>query len=104
MNRLKIPVLPHIVNALIILSIFSTTNSYVFSASRSMVGLAHRGMAPKILLRQSKRGLPYIAVTIVLLATCLSYLAVSAQTAVVLNWWISLVGSATLINWTGIGL
>jgi len=70
MNRLKIPVLPHIVNALIILSIFSTTNSYVFSASRSMVGLAHRGMAPKILLRQSKRGLPYIAVIIVLLATC----------------------------------
>lgn len=31
--------------------------------------------------------------------TCLSYLAVSAGTAKVLNWWISLVTASQLLNW-----
>lgn len=52
MNRLRIQVLPDIVNALVLASAFSAGNSYVYCASRSLFGLALEGKAPKILTRQ----------------------------------------------------
>jgi len=39
MDRLRIPVLPHIVNALVFTSAFSAGNSFVYCASRSLYGL-----------------------------------------------------------------
>jgi hypothetical protein len=51
MNRLRIQVLPDIVNALVLASAFSAGNSYVYCASRSLFGLALEGKAPKILTR-----------------------------------------------------
>lgn len=51
MNRLRVQVLPDIVNALVLASAFSAGNSYVYCASRSLFGLALEGKAPKILTR-----------------------------------------------------
>lgn len=104
MNRLQIPVLPSLVNALILVSIFSTTNSFVFSASRAMLGLAQKGQAPKVLGRLNKQGVPWVSVLITLAVGGLSYLSISTSAAKVLDWWISLVGSAQLINWTCIAI
>lgn len=39
MDRLGIPVLPHIVNALVLTAALSAGNSYVYCASRSLYGL-----------------------------------------------------------------
>ncbi|RSH91633.1 hypothetical protein EHS25_009002 [Saitozyma podzolica] len=58
MNRLGIPVLPSLVNALILVSIFSTANSFTFTASRAMYGLSQRGQAPSILGRLNGQGVP----------------------------------------------
>lgn len=104
MNRLGIPVLPSLVNALILVSIFSTTNAFVFSASRAMYGLAHKGQAPKFLGRVNKQGVPWVAVLAVLVISSLAYLQVSAGAVVVLDWFVSLVGSAQLISWTCIAM
>jgi amino acid transporter len=104
MNRLGIPVLPSLVNALILVSIFSTTNSFVFSASRAMLGLSQKGQAPKVLGRLNKQGVPWVAVLATLAVGGLSYLSISTSAAKVLDWWISLVGSAQLINWTCIAI
>lgn len=51
MNRLRIQVLPDIVNALLLASAFSAGNSYMYCATRSLFGLALEGKAPKILTR-----------------------------------------------------
>lgn len=104
MNRLEIPILPSIVNAAVLVSLFSTTNSFVFAASRSLLGLAQRGQAPKILARTSKRGVPYVAILLTLVVGCLSYLSVSAGSVKVLNWWINLVTAAQLVSWTCIAM
>lgn len=104
MNRLGIPVLPSLVNALILISIFSTANSFTFTASRAMYGLSQRGQAPPILGRLNRQGVPYVAVLVSLLFGCLAFLQVSAGTAKVLNWWISLVGAAQLVTWTCIAM
>ncbi|KAG5645583.1 hypothetical protein DXG03_005721 [Asterophora parasitica] len=51
MDHLNIPVLPHIVNFLILSSIFSAGNGYVYCASRTLLGLALEGKAPRFLTK-----------------------------------------------------
>lgn len=98
MNRLRIRVLPDIVNAAVLSSAFSAGNSYVYCASRSLFGLALEGKAPKFLRRCSRNGVPIYCVLVVLLLSLLSFLQVSNGTAVVLKWFTSLVTASQLIN------
>jgi yeast amino acid transporter len=91
MNRLRIQVLPHIVNAMVLGSAFSAGNSYVYCASRSLFGLALEGKAPKIFTRCTKNGVPIYCVGLVLLISLLSFLQVSNNAAVVLSWFVNLV-------------
>ncbi|KAF2093081.1 putative carnitine transport protein [Rhizodiscina lignyota] len=100
MNRLNIPVLPHIVNAMVLASAFSAGNSYVYCASRSLFGLAIEGKAPKFLTRCTREGVPIYSVIVVLLIALLSFLQVSNNAAVVLNWFVSLVTASQLINFS----
>lgn len=61
MNRLGIPVLPHIVNALVLTAAFSAGNSYVYCASRSLYGLSLEGKAPQFLQRVTRNGIPIVS-------------------------------------------
>ncbi|CAM1505047.1 Fc.00g106840.m01.CDS01 [Cosmosporella sp. VM-42] len=98
MNRLNIHVLPHIVNAMVLTAAFSAGNSYVYCASRSLYGLALEGKAPKFFTICTRTGVPVYCVAIVLLIALLSFLQLSENTAVVLNWFVSLVTASQLIN------
>jgi amino acid transporter len=91
MDRLKIPILPDIVNAVILTASFSAGNSYMYCASRSLYGLALEGKAPKFLTKCTSRGVPVYCVGIVLVIALLSFLQVSNSAAVVLNWLVNLV-------------
>ncbi|EWC48762.1 hypothetical protein DRE_00067 [Drechslerella stenobrocha 248] len=99
MQRLRIGVLPHIVNALILTSALSAGNSYVFCASRSLFGLALEGKAPKIFRRTNKSGVPIYCVLLVLMFSLLAFLQLSAGTAMVFNWFIGLMTSSQLLNY-----
>jgi amino acid transporter len=100
MQRLQIPVLPHIVNAMILASAFSAGNSYVYCASRSLYGLALEGKAPRILTKCNKSGVPIYCVLITLAIALLSFLQVSNNSAVVLQWFVNLVTASQLINFS----
>ncbi|KAF2745128.1 hypothetical protein M011DRAFT_149509 [Sporormia fimetaria CBS 119925] len=100
MNRLKIGVLPHIVNAMVLASAFSAGNSYVYCASRSLFGLALEGKAPKVLTKCTKQGVPIYCVLVVLLIALLSFLQLSSGSAVVLQWFVNLVTASQLINFS----
>jgi yeast amino acid transporter len=91
MKRLKIPVLPDIVNALILTSSFSAGNSYFYCSTRCLYGLALEGKAPRFLTRCTKAGVPIYCVMVVFLIGLLSFLQVSNKPAVVLTWLINLV-------------
>ncbi|KAK9895840.1 hypothetical protein P389DRAFT_152416 [Cystobasidium minutum MCA 4210] len=99
MRRLGITVFPDVVNALILTSILSAGNSYVFGTSRALYSLALAGQAPSFMRRLNRNGVPYVCVIITMCIACLSYLSVSAGTARVLSWWISLVTASQLLNW-----
>ncbi|KAI1647455.1 amino acid permease/ SLC12A domain-containing protein [Daldinia loculata] len=100
MDRLNIPILPHIVNAMVLTAAFSAGNSYVYCASRSLYGLALEGKAPKLFTKCTKTGVPIYCVTLVLLIALLAFLQVSENAAVVLNWFVSLVTASQLINFS----
>ena len=100
MNRLRIEVLPHIVNAGVLASAFSAGNSYVYCASRSLFGLALEGKAPKVFTKCTKQGVPYLCVAVVLAISLLSFLQLSESSAVVLSWFVSLVTASQLINFS----
>ncbi|KAI9677013.1 MAG: hypothetical protein M1817_006852 [Caeruleum heppii] len=100
MNRLRISVLPDVVNALVLTAAFSAGNSYVYCASRSLFGLALEGKAPKILTRCTRNGVPIYCVGVVLLIALLSFLQVSNDAAVVLSWFVNLVTASQLINFS----
>ncbi|WVQ77773.1 hypothetical protein IAR50_007463 [Cryptococcus sp. DSM 104548] len=99
MTRLQIPVLPDILTAGILISLFSSGSSMAFAASRTLYSLGLQGQAPKFVTRTNKNGLPYICVLITLALSCLSYLAVSSGTNKVLTWLINLTTATQLITW-----
>lgn len=98
MNRLGVPVLPHIVNAMVLTAAFSAGNSYVYCASRSLFGLALEGKAPRFLTVCLANGVPIYSVLVVLLVALLAFLQVSEGSAKVLQWFVSLVTASQLIN------
>ncbi|KAJ2965910.1 hypothetical protein NUW58_g10795 [Xylaria curta] len=99
MTRLGIPILPHIINALILTAAFSAGNSYVYCASRSLYGLALEGKAPRFFVKCTNKGVPIYCVTFVLLIALLAFLQVSQGTAVVLSWFVSLITASQLVNY-----
>ncbi|ORY73423.1 amino acid permease/ SLC12A domain-containing protein [Leucosporidium creatinivorum] len=101
MQRMSIPALPSIVNALILSSVLSAGNAFVFCSSRSLAMMARDGQAPKIFSKRNKRGVPYLAVSLCLAIALLSYLQVSSSASVFITYLTGLVGSAQLVTWFG---
>jgi amino acid transporter len=104
MNRLRIGVLPHIVNAMVLTAAFSAGNSYVYCASRSLYGMALEGKAPLLFTRCTRNGVPIYAVGLVLAIALLAFLQVSNNAAIVLQWFVSLVTASQLINFSVMAL
>ncbi|KAI5479936.1 AA permease domain-containing protein [Pseudohyphozyma bogoriensis] len=86
MNRLKIKVLPAIVNALILSSIYSAGNAFYFGGSRSLAQLARDGHAPKIFARRNRNGVPWVAVLVSAVLSLLAYCQVSSSAQVAITW------------------
>ena len=95
MRSFGIPVLPHIVNALLLTSAISAGNGYMYCASRTLYGLALAGKAPKFFTRTTKKGVPIYPTLAVLVVSLISFLQVSSDSSVVFSWLISLVSSLT---------
>ena len=98
-RNLGVSVFPHIVNALLITSIFSAGNTYTYAATRTLYGLALEGRAPKALRKCTKGGVPIYCFLIVMCFPFLSFLQVSNGSAKVLNWLIALITAGGIIDY-----
>ncbi len=98
MENLKIKGLPHLVNALLVTSIFSAGNTYTYCATRSLYSLAIEGRAPKFLRKCTKNGVPIFCFLIVMIFPFLSFLQLSNNSAKVLTWLVNIVTAGGLIN------
>lgn len=94
-----IPVLEHIVNAVILTSAWSAGNSWLFMSSRSLYSLAVAGHAPAIFKTCNRWGLPYYCVGISSLFAVLAYLSVGSSSSTVFNWFVNLTNTSGFISW-----
>ncbi|KAJ4245540.1 hypothetical protein NW762_014049 [Fusarium torreyae] len=92
--------LPGFINFLILLSGWSCGNAYLYSASRTLYSLAQDGQAPKIFLKCSKAGVPWVCVTTVAAISLLSFLVASNSASEVFSWFLDLTTVALVVNFT----
>ncbi|KAL7798785.1 amino acid permease/ SLC12A domain-containing protein [Trichoderma afarasin] len=101
-SRAGIKVLPHIINAVVLVSAASAGNALLYSGSRYLLALAEGGQAPKFLLKCTKRGVPIYCVLATGALAPLTYMAVSSDSAKVFSWFANLVTTAALFTWCSI--
>lgn len=99
MERLQIRGLPHLVNALIMTSIFSAGNGLLFAATRTLHGMALEGHAPRVFSRCTRAGVPVPALLLSLSFCLLAFLQVRSSSAAVMTYLVDLVTCCQLINY-----
>ncbi|KAL0060687.1 general amino acid permease agp2 [Marasmius tenuissimus] len=108
MNHLQIPVLPHIFNILLIFSIFSAGNNFMYSASRVLYGMALEGQlgtrGSKLFGRCTKSGVPVWCVGAAGVFGLLAFLGVGRASGIVLQWFVDLLTVSYTFNYCCIAL
>ncbi|PSN66295.1 amino-acid permease inda1 [Corynespora cassiicola Philippines] len=97
-----IPVLPHIINAVILTSATSSGNAFLYTGSRYLFGVAQNGQAPRFLLKCSKAGVPYYCVAITASISLITYMSVSTGANTVFLWFQNLTTIAQLFTWCSV--
>ena len=99
MNNMGISFLPSLTNALLVSSIFSAGNAYVYCAMRSLYSLALEGQAPAIFKKCTNNGVPWACFLVTVCFSLLSLLSVSNGSAQAVTWLGDLTQAAQLINY-----
>ncbi|KAL2824287.1 amino acid permease/ SLC12A domain-containing protein [Aspergillus cavernicola] len=93
-------ILAHIMNAVIFISIISTASISGYGGSRTLMGLSHLNMAPKIFSHADETGRPIAGLSATLLiGGGLAYLNVNTSSADVFSWFSNLTSLFTLFGW-----
>lgn len=99
-----IPVLNHLINAIIITSAWSSGNSFLYISSRALYALAISGDAPHIFKKCNKHGVPYLAVLASSLFAPLAYLNCGTSGSTVFSWFVSMTNTSGFISWMLCGI
>jgi amino acid transporter len=97
-----IPVLPHIINAVILTSASSSGNAFLYTGSRYLFGVAQNGQAPRFLLKCTKSGVPVYCVAITASISLITYMSVSTGANQVFLWFQNLTTIAQCFTWCSI--
>ncbi|KAL3487388.1 putative proline-specific permease [Aspergillus germanicus] len=95
-----IPVLDSVINGGILVSAWSSGNSFLYMATRSLYSQARAGNAPPWFLACTKGGVPYRCVAVCSLFCALAYTNLGDSSAVVFNWFVNLTNQSAFISWT----
>lgn len=97
-----IPAIPSIVNAVVITSAWSSSNQSLLAGSRTLYGLALKGQAPRVFLRTTSWGTPYMCILLFGGFMLLSFLSLSRSALTVFWWFVSLTAAGVLVSWSAI--
>ncbi|PWN49124.1 hypothetical protein IE53DRAFT_388676 [Violaceomyces palustris] len=103
-ERAGVKSIASIVNAMVLLSAWSSANTGILNASRSLFGMALDGHAPKIFLRTHRAGIPWVGVTFVTLFMGLAYTCLSTSATKVFGYFIAVTASSALWEWITISI
>nr|AAO32557.1 BAP2 [Lachancea kluyveri] len=99
-----VKVVPHIINAVILISVVSVGNSAMYSAPRLLNSLAEQGYAPKIFSYVDRAGRPLVALVGCSIFGLLSFVAASDKEEQVFTWLAAIAGLSELFTWSAICL
>jgi len=94
--------LPHVLNACILVFVFSASNSDLYIASRTLYGLALEGKAPRFLARTDRRGVPIYALALSACFSLLSFMNVSQDSTTVFKYFVNLTTIFGILTWISI--
>ena len=95
-------VLPHIINACILIFVFSASNSDLYIASRTLYGLASDRSAPAIFKKTDARGVPWPSLIVCTVFTFLAFMNVSDDSRKVFKHFVNLTTIFGILTWISI--
>ncbi|EAU92901.2 amino acid transporter [Coprinopsis cinerea okayama7 len=96
--------LPSLINACLLTSAWSAATSDLYTSSRALYGLARAGNAPKIFLKTTNNGMPYVSVIFNASFSVLAYMGIQQGSGRVFAWFANMTAVAGLLTWFGIGV
>ncbi|GME73846.1 unnamed protein product [Ambrosiozyma monospora] len=99
-----LPAMTSVVNAAILIALFSVANTGVYASSRCLASIAEQGFGPKFIGYVDKSGRPLVGVLASILFGALGYLSVTKEFSEFFKWLNSLVGLSTIFSWMSINL
>ncbi|SCU99011.1 LAME_0G01442g1_1 [Lachancea meyersii CBS 8951] len=99
-----VKVVPHFINAVILLSVLSVANSALHSSSRILLSLSEQNFAPKFLNYIDRRGRPVIGLLVSCVFGGLSFVAATPKEETVFTWLLAISGLSELFTWFAISL
>ncbi|KAF2442948.1 amino acid permease-like protein [Karstenula rhodostoma CBS 690.94] len=97
-----IKAIPSVVNAVVITSAWSSSNQALLAGTRVLYGLAIKGQAPKIFLRTTTWGVPYVCVIFNTCFMFLAFMSLSSNAMTVFWWLVDLTAAGVLVSWSSI--
>ncbi|KAK0347955.1 General amino acid permease [Friedmanniomyces endolithicus] len=94
----------NLINAFIFITCLSAANSSIYIGSRTVLYMAHSGMAPRFLRWTDKRGVPVFAVLLTNAFGALSMMNVSTGASKAYSYIVNLSGVSTFLVWGSISL
>ncbi|KAI3406947.2 GNP1 [Candida oxycetoniae] len=94
-----IKALPHIINAVILISVTSVATAAMYSSQRLIQSLAEQKLAPKWLLYIDKEGRPLTAWFVTILSSFFAFIATYDKEEIVFNWLLSISGISFVVCW-----
>lgn len=104
LDKIGVPYAADIMNFVIITALLSVANSGLYATTRMLYSLAENKMAPTILQKVSKRGVPFPALVVSMAFASLSLLTYKFAQETVYVWLLSVAGMTAVLAWMSIAL
>lgn len=101
-NNGGIKVVPHIMNAVVLIAVLSVGNSSVYGCSRTIASLAVQGLIPKVFGYIDRSGRPLVAIMFTNLIGLLGFLAAYKNEEKVFTWLFSICSLSSFFTWSAI--
>lgn len=99
-----VKVVPHFINAVILISVISVANSSLYSGPRLLLSLAEQGVLPKCLAYVDRNGRPLLCFFVSLVFGCIGFVATSDAEEQVFTWLLAISSLSQLFIWMSMSL
>lgn len=99
-----VKVVPHFINAVILLSVLSVGNFAFYSSSRILLCLSEIGYAPKFFQYVDRQGRPLFTMVVGAIVGCICFVSASPKEEDVFTWLLAISGLSQLFTWSCICL